>query len=116
MGYPTFTFETDDEQFLLGTVESVSDRLAEELDVMLYLIENVWYWRARLFIDAMLIEEGAKSTWRCPTSGERVPLTPLWRMLQRREPGSQSEMIQENRPVRLRVLGSITLLLGVDSE
>ena len=60
MGYPTFTFETDDEQFLLGTVESVSDRLAEELDVMLYLIENVWYWRARLFIDAMVIEEGGE--------------------------------------------------------
>ena len=60
MGYPTFTFETDDEQFLLGTVEAVSDRLAEELDVMLYLIENVWYWRARLFIDAMLIEEGGE--------------------------------------------------------
>ena len=29
MGYPTFTFETDDEQFLLGTVEPVSDRLEE---------------------------------------------------------------------------------------
>ena len=51
MGYPTFTFETDDEQFLLGTVESLSDRLGEELDVMEYLIENVWYWRARLVIE-----------------------------------------------------------------
>ena len=60
MGYPTFTFETDDEQFLLGTVEALSDRLSEELDVMLYLIENVWYWRARLFVDAMVIEEGGE--------------------------------------------------------
>ena len=115
MGYPTFTFETDDEQFLLGTVEALSDRLAEELDVMLYLIENVWYWRARLFVDAC-DKRGAKSTWRFLTSGERVPLMPLWRMLQRREPGSRSEIIQENRPVRLRILGSITLLLVVDSE
>ena len=46
MGYPTFTFETDDEQFALGTVEPVSSRLAEELSVMVQLIENVWYWRA----------------------------------------------------------------------
>ena len=43
MGYPTFTFETDDEQFLLGTVEPLSDRLEEELDVMRYLIDNIWF-------------------------------------------------------------------------
>ena len=30
MGYPTFTFETDDEQFLLGTLEPLSERLGEE--------------------------------------------------------------------------------------
>ena len=48
MGYPTFTFETDDEQWMPGTVEPLSDRLGEELDVMRYLITNVWYWRARL--------------------------------------------------------------------
>ncbi len=53
MGYPTFTFETDDEQFLLGTVEPLSQRLGEELDVMNYLIENVWYWRARLVVDSL---------------------------------------------------------------
>ncbi len=58
MGYPTFTFETDDEQFLLGSIESVSDRLAEELDVMVYLIENVWYWRARLVVDSIEVEGG----------------------------------------------------------
>ena len=52
MGYPTFTFETDDEQFALGTVEPVSSRLAEELSVMEYLIENVWYWRARLEVNS----------------------------------------------------------------
>ncbi len=58
MGYPTFTFETDDEQFLLGTVEALSERLGEELDVMHYLIENVWYWRARLVADSLKVEEG----------------------------------------------------------
>ncbi len=58
MGYPTFTFETDDEQFLLGTVEALSDRLGEELDVMHYLIENVWYWRARLVVDSLEVEDG----------------------------------------------------------
>lgn len=58
MGYPTFTFETDDEQFLLGTVEALSERLGEELDVMNYLIENVWYWRARLVVDSLEIDGG----------------------------------------------------------
>ena len=58
MGYPTFTFETDDEQFLLGTVEALSERLGEELDVMHYLIENVWYWRARLVADSLKVEDG----------------------------------------------------------
>tara|TARA_B100000900_G_C20599542_1_gene724948 strand:+ start:4193 stop:5536 length:1344 start_codon:yes stop_codon:yes gene_type:complete len=57
MGYPTFTFETDDEQFLLGTVESLSDRLGEELDVMRYLIQNIWYWRARLVVENLEISD-----------------------------------------------------------
>jgi hypothetical protein len=52
MGFPTFTFETDDEQWLLGTAESLSSRLGEELEVMRYLITNIWYWRARLSITA----------------------------------------------------------------
>ena len=56
MGYPTFTFETDDEQFLLGTVEALSDRLGEELDVMRYLIQNIWYWRARLVVEDLEIQ------------------------------------------------------------
>ncbi|MEC8954636.1 MAG: M14 family metallopeptidase [Candidatus Thermoplasmatota archaeon] len=56
MGYPTFTFETDDEQFLLGSIEAVSDRLGEELDVMRYLIQNVWYWRARLVVESIEIK------------------------------------------------------------
>ena len=55
MGYPTFTFETDDEQFLLGTIEPLSERLGEELDVMKYLIDNVWYWRARLIVESVEI-------------------------------------------------------------
>ena len=58
MGFPTFTFETDDEQFLPGTFEDVNDRLAEEMDVMRYLIENVWHWRARLVVESVSIEEG----------------------------------------------------------
>ena len=58
MGYPTFTFETDDEQFLLGTVEALSERLGEELEVMKYLIENVWYWRARLVVDSLMVKDG----------------------------------------------------------
>ena len=50
MGFPTFTFETDDEQWLPGTTEPLSSRLGEELDVMRYLITNIWYWRARLSV------------------------------------------------------------------
>jgi len=56
MGFPTFTFETDDEQWLLGTMEALSDRLGEELDVMKYLIENIWYWRARLVVDSLVVD------------------------------------------------------------
>jgi hypothetical protein len=58
MGFPTFTFETDDEQWLLGSIEALSDRLGEELDVMRYLIENVWYWRARLVVDSLVVDNG----------------------------------------------------------
>ena len=58
MGFPTFTFETDDEQFVPGSFENINDRLAEEMDVMRYLIENVWYWRARLVAQSLTIEEG----------------------------------------------------------
>ena len=50
MGFPTFTFETDDEQWALGTIEPLSSRLGEELDVMRYLVSNIWYWRARLSV------------------------------------------------------------------
>ena len=57
MGFPTFTFETDDEQFLLGTTESLSDRLGEELEVMRYLIDDVWYWRARLVVNSIEIND-----------------------------------------------------------
>ncbi|MDP6869969.1 MAG: M14 family metallopeptidase [Candidatus Poseidoniaceae archaeon] len=57
MGFPTFTFETDDEQWAPGSAEPVPDRLAEELDVMRYLIDNVWYWRARLTVDSLTIQD-----------------------------------------------------------
>ena len=57
MGFPTFTFETDDEQWLLGTVEQLSSRLGEELDVMEYFISNVWYWRARLDVQSIEISD-----------------------------------------------------------
>ena len=53
MGFPTFTFETDDEQFVPGSFESLHDRLEEELDVMRYLIDNVWFWRARLDVASL---------------------------------------------------------------
>mgnify|MGYP005682367387 FL=1 len=56
MGFPTFTFETDDDQFLLFTFEDVNDRLSEELDVMRYLITNTWYWRARLVVEELSIQ------------------------------------------------------------
>ncbi len=57
MGYPTFTFETDDEQWLLGTAEALSDRLGEELEIMRYLIKNVWSWRARLDVQSVTIQD-----------------------------------------------------------
>lgn len=62
MGFPTFTFETDDEQFLLGTAEELSSRLSTELDVMRYLISNVWYWRARLQVNSFDLDVGDKMT------------------------------------------------------
>ena len=55
MGYPTFTFETDDEQFVPGSFENLNERLGEELDVMRFLISNVWYWRARLDVQSLEI-------------------------------------------------------------
>ena len=55
MGFPTFTFETDDEQFVPGSVEALNERLAEEMDVMRYLISNVWSWRARLDVQSLAI-------------------------------------------------------------
>jgi hypothetical protein len=57
MGFPTFTFETDDEQWLPGTTEPLSSRLGEELDVMRYLISNIWYWRARLLVTSFEYSE-----------------------------------------------------------
>ena len=57
MGFPTFTFETDDEQFVPGSVEALNERLAEEMDVMRYLITNVWYWRARLDVQSIQVSD-----------------------------------------------------------
>ena len=57
MGFPTFTFETDDAQFFPGTFEDVNERLDEELDVMRYLINNIWYWRARLVVESFSIDD-----------------------------------------------------------
>ena len=62
MGFPCFTFETDDEQFLLGTAEELSSRLSTELDVMRYLISNVWFWRARLNVNSLDLDVGDKMT------------------------------------------------------
>ena len=70
MGFPTFTFETDDEQFLLGSVEAISDRLGEELEVMEYLIENVWYWRARLEVSSLEVLAGDSVTLSVENLGQ----------------------------------------------
>ena len=59
MGIPTFTFETDDEQFVPGSVEALNERLGEEMDVMRYLITNVWYWRARLDVQSIQVSDEA---------------------------------------------------------
>jgi len=61
MGFPTFTFETDDEQFLPGTAQSLSDRLSVELDVMKYLISNVYFWRARLNVSDFTLSDSSIS-------------------------------------------------------
>ena len=57
MGFPTFTFETDDEQFIPGSAEALNERLGEEMDVMRYLINNVWYWRARLDVQSITVDD-----------------------------------------------------------
>jgi len=77
MGFPTFTFETDDEQWALGTVEPLSSRLGEELDVMRYLITNTWYWRARLSVNSFeyngdSIELNVENQGRASTSNATV--------------------------------------------
>ncbi|MCS5534512.1 MAG: M14 family metallopeptidase, partial [Candidatus Poseidoniales archaeon] len=77
MGFPTFTFETDDEQWLPGTTEPLSSRLAEELDVMRYLITNIWYWRARLSVTSLeysgdSIELNVENLGRASTSNATV--------------------------------------------
>ena len=77
MGFPTFTFETDDEQFLLGSVEAISDRLGEELGVMHYLIENVWYWRARLVVDSLTFD-GSQAELSISNLGGRPRPTLPW--------------------------------------
>ena len=55
MGFPTFTFETDDEQFVPGSFENLNERLGEEMDVMRFLINNIWYWRARLDVQSIVL-------------------------------------------------------------
>ena len=93
MGFPTFTFETDDEQFIPGSFENINDRLEEEMDVMRYLINNVWYWRARLTVQSIAVaddqltvdvaNEGQASTanasleYRAP-SGEVLWASPMF--------------------------------------
>lgn len=74
MGFPTFTFETDDDQFLLFTFEDVNDRLREELDVMRYLIENVWYWRARLSVTNLDVTPGNSLTISVENLGRATTL------------------------------------------
>lgn len=68
-GFPVFTFETDEEQWVPGTVERLEDRLGVELDIMHWLIENVWMWRARLEVTALEIEPGDELTMRVANHG-----------------------------------------------
>ena len=74
MGFPTFTFETDDEQFVPGSFESLNDRLEEEMDVMRYLIENVWYWRARLSVTSLDVTPGESLTLSVDNLGQATTL------------------------------------------
>ncbi len=74
MGFPTFTFETDDDQFLLFTFEDVNERLSEELDVMRYLIDNVWYWRARLSVTSLDVTMGESLTLSVNNLGHATTL------------------------------------------
>lgn len=74
MGFPTFTFETDDDQFLLFTFEDVNERLREELDVMRYLIDNVWYWRARLSVTSLDVTLGESLTLSVDNLGRATTL------------------------------------------
>ncbi len=74
MGFPTFTFETDDEQFVPGSFESLNDRLEEEMDVMRYLIENVWYWRARLSVTSLDVTLGESLTLSVDNLGQATTL------------------------------------------
>ena len=69
MGSPTFTFETDDEQWMPGTVESLSSRLSVELEVMRYLISNIWYWRARLNVTQMEVTPGKEVVLHAVNNG-----------------------------------------------
>ncbi len=74
MGFPTFTFETDDDQFLLFTFEDVNERLREELDVMRYLIDNVWFWRARLSVTSLDVTPGESLTLSVDNLGRATTL------------------------------------------
>ena len=74
MGFPTFTFETDDEQFIPVSAEALNERLEEEMDVMRYLIENVWYWRARLSVTSLDVTPGQSLTLSVDNLGQATTL------------------------------------------
>ena len=74
MGFPTFTFETDDEQFIPVSAEALNERLEEEMDVMRYLIENVWYWRARLTVTSLDVTPGESLTLSVDNLGQATTL------------------------------------------
>ena len=74
MGFPTFTFETDDEQFIPVSSESLNERLEEEMDVMRYLIENVWHWRARLSVTMLDVTIGETVSLSVDNLGQATTL------------------------------------------
>ena len=112
MGYPTFTFETDDEQWAPGTVEPLSSRLGEELEVMQFLISNVWHWRARLHIHDLIIDEDSISATVVNNARTSTSNATLWWLPEGVDATNLSvtnELIDENRTFTLSTTEAIMI-------
>ena len=60
----------------LSRFENINDRLAEEMDVMRFLIQNVWYWRARLDVQSITSDDDV--ALEVVNNGWRPRPTPAW--------------------------------------